>query len=123
MLLRRPPAIHFLANLLADRIDGDQILISLQGLFRQGQLRLLLIELRPETVDTGFVGLHLRLVDARVNFGKQLTLRDRVADIDVNRLDLARHLSTDVHVLLRFQFALRGDNFLDSALNDGYGAK
>ena len=105
----------FLQCLLADGIDGDQILIALQVLFGQCQLRFLLIELRLETVDARFVGLYLRLVDTRVDLGKQFAFCHRITDIDMDLLDLPRYLRADVDVLLRLQLALRGNDLLYSS--------
>jgi hypothetical protein len=113
----------FLQCLLADRIDGDQVLIALQVLFSQCQLRFLLIELRLEAVDTCFVCLYLCLVDTRVDLGKQFAFGHRIADIDMDLLDLTRYLRADVHVLLCLQLPLRGNDFLYGSAGDGDGAK
>ncbi len=113
----------FLQCLLADGIDGDQILIALQVLFGQCQLRFLLIELRFETIDARFVGLHLRLIDTRVDLGKQFAFCHRITDIDMDLLDLPRYLGADVDVLLRFQLTLRGNDLLYSSLSNRDWAK
>ena len=83
----------------------------------------LLIELRLEAVDARFVCLYLGLVDTRVDLGKQFAFGHRIADIDVDLLDLPRYLGADVDVLLRLQLTLRGNNFLDSSLGHGDRAK
>ena len=113
----------FLQYLLADRIDGDQVLIALQVLFSQCQLGFLLIELRLEAVDACLVCLHLCLVDTRVDLGKQFAFGHRITDIDMDLLDLPRYLRPDIHVLLCLQLPLCGNDFLYGSAGNGDGAK
>ena len=113
----------FLQCLLTDGIDGDQVLVALQVLFGQCQLRFLLIELGLEAVDARFVGLYLGLVDTRVDLGKQFAFSHRIGDIDVDLLNLPGYLGTHVHVLLCLQLTLRGNDLLYSSAGDGDGAK
>ena len=108
---------------VADRIDGNQVLVALQVLFGQCQFRFLLIELRLETVDARFVGLYLRLVDTGVDLGKQFAFSHRIADIDVDLLNLPGYLGADVDELLCLQLTLCRNNLLDSPLSNGYWTK
>ena len=103
----------FLEGLLADGVDAEQIAISFEVLLRQSQLSFLLIELSSQAAQPGFVGFDLRLIHPRIELGKQLALLHRIADIDMKFFNLAGHLRADVNVLLRFQFALRRDHFLN----------
>ena len=109
---------RFLQCLLADSVDGDQILIALQILFGQRPLGLLLVELRLADYLARFVCLYLGLVDARVDLGKQFAFSHGIADIDMDFLELAGYLGADVDILLRFQLALRGDDFFKVTATD-----
>ena len=60
-----------------------------------------------------FAGFHLSLVNARVDLGEQLAFGHGIADVDVDRFELAGDLSADVNVLLGFELALGGDQGFD----------
>ena len=71
-------------------------------------LRLLVGELRLQVQKLRLVRLDARLVDGRVDLGQQLALLDRVAEIDVELLELAGDLGADIDVFARLQVAERG---------------
>src|SRR4029434_9839624 len=79
--------------------------------------------LRLEAVDARCIGLHLGVVDTRVDLGKQFAFGHCIADIDVNLLDLPGYLGADVHVLLCLQLPLRSNDLLYGSAGDGDGAK
>ena len=85
-IFHRGLGFRLLQSLLANGIDGEQILIAFEILFGQNRLGLLLVELGAQTIQPGFARLDLGLIDARVDLGEQLALGHGIADVNVDRL-------------------------------------
>ena len=98
-----------------------QVLLALELLLGERELRLPVRELGAEVEELRPVGVDARQIDGRVDLGQQVALFDRLADLDVELAQLAGDLGADVDIVARLQVAQRRRAVLDIAKLDRGG--
>ncbi len=110
--------VGVLERLFAHRSGFLQLFISLPCLPGLVGHDCLLHALRLERPQPRFIRGQTRFVNLRIDFGDQVARLYVVSDRHADRFQLAGNLRADVHVVLRLELALRGDDFLYIPGND-----